>query len=280
MLPATTSSPVIVKYAQRVAHANSLLCVGLDCAFERIPERFRAHPHPQFELNRFIIEATHAYVAAYKPNMAFYEARGPEGLRDLGLTLDYLRKHHPDIVTISDAKRGDNKTTNQAYATAIFEHLGFDAVTLQPYMGRAVLEPFLARGDKGCIVLCRTSNPGDEELQELPVHDVATNTNKPLWRVVAERVRDHWNERGNCMLVVGATVPSILSEVRALVGDMPILAPGLGAQGADIERATRASVDSRGGGVFLSASRSVIFSEDPAHEARTLRDAINRYRNG
>ena len=280
MLPHTPGprSPVIAKYERRVSNANSLLCVGLDCAFERIPEGFRAHANPQFEFNRFIIEATHAYVAAYKPNMAFYEARGAQGLHELGMTLDYLRAQHPDIVTISDAKRGDNQTTNRGYASAIFDHFGFDAVTLQPYMGRAALEPFLTRADKGCIILCRTSNPGGAELQELTVYDAEHASGKPLWRVVAERVRDDWNDLGNCMLVVGANLPAILKEVRALVGDMPILAPGLGDQGADVELATRAGIDARRGGLFLSASRSVIFSAEPAREARTLRDAINRGR--
>ena len=270
-------SAILAKYARRVAASGSLLCVGLDCALERIPERFRGEPQPQLAFNRFIIEQTHSFVSAYKPNIAFYEARGADGLRELALTLDHLRTHHPDIVTICDAKRGDNRTTNQAYATAIFDQLGFDSVTLQPYMGRAVLEPFLARHDKGCIVLCRTSNPGDAELQELSVR-CEGGEHKPLWRVVAERVRDHWNERGNCMLVVGATVPAVLREVRALAPDLPILAPGIGEQGGDVELATRAGVDASGGGLFLSASRSVIFSADPAREACALRDAINSFR--
>jgi orotidine-5'-phosphate decarboxylase len=269
---------VIAKFERRVAAVDSLLCVGLDSAFERIPERFRSEAAPQFAFNRYIIEQTHAFASAFKPNIAFYEARGARGLADLQLTLDYLRERHPDIVTICDAKRGDNTTTNQAYAHAIFDQLGFDAVTLQPYMGRQVLEPFLERADKGCIILCRTSNPGDAELQELPVHDAVHGSDKPLWQVVAEKVRDDWNARGNCMLVVGATLPRVLGQVRLIVGDMPILAPGVGAQGADLELATQAAVDANGRGVFLSASRSVIFHEDPAGEARALRDAINRYR--
>jgi orotidine-5'-phosphate decarboxylase len=260
------------KYQRRVADAGSLLCVGLDCALERLPARFRDHATPQFAFNRHIIEQTHAYVSAYKPNIAFYEAAGQQGIHALQLTLDYLREHHPSILTICDAKRGDNANTNRGYATAIFDRLGFDAVTLQPYMGHEPLEPFFERADKGCIVLCRTSNPGAGEVQELTVGE------RPLWRVIAETARDHWNRRGNCWFVVGANLPNILAQVRALVGDMPILSPGLGDQGAEPEAATRAGIDARGGSLILSASRSVIFSEDPAQEARSLRDAIQRAR--
>lgn len=262
------------KYKRRVAASRSLLCVGLDCALDRIPARFLSHSAPQFEFNRYIIEQTHSYVSAYKPNMAFYEAQGAPGLQALQLTMDYLRSEHPDIVTICDAKRGDNRTSNQQYAIAVFDQLGFDAVTLQPYMGSAVLEPFLERADKANIILCRTSNPGDAELQELPVQDPRGGATKPLWRVVAEKVRDEWNTRGNCMLVVGATVPDILRQVRALAPELPILAPGVGAQGADLLSATRAGVAADGCGLFLSASRSVIYHEQPAEEARRTRDVI------
>jgi orotidine-5'-phosphate decarboxylase len=261
------------KYERRVAQVDSLLCVGLDSALARLPARFRELAQPQFEFNRFVIEQTHGFVSAYKPNLAFYEAAGPQGIHELQLTLDYLRQHHPDILTICDAKRGDNANSNRGYASAILDRLGFDAVTLQPYMGREALEPFLERDEKGCIVLCRTSNPGSAELQELLVGD------KPVWRVVAEKVRDHWNSRGNCGLVVGANLPKVLREVRAIIGDMPILAPGLGEQGADPGLAARSGVNARGSGLILSASRSVIFSEDPARDARELRDAIRRGRD-
>lgn len=264
------------KYRRRVTASGSLLCVGLDCALDRIPERFLKHSAPQFEFNRFIIEQTHTYCSAYKPNIAFYEAQGARGLQALELTMQYLGSEHPDIVTICDAKRGDNRTSNQQYAAAIFDHLGFDAVTLQPYMGSAVLEPFLEREDKACIVLCRTSNPGDAEVQELRVDDERGGGTKPLWSVVAEKVRDEWNARGNCMLVVGATLPEILRQVRALAPDLPILAPGVGAQGADLTAATRAGIAADGCGIFLSASRSVIYHEDPGGEARRTRDVIAR----
>ncbi len=263
---------MIEKFNRRVDAVNSLLCVGLDSALDKLPERFRTDPHPQFAFNKWIIEHTHEFAAAYKPNIAFYEARGADGLADLALTLDYLRADYPDIFTICDAKRGDNSTSNAGYVTEIFDHFGFDAVTLQPYMGRQTLQPFLSRADKGCIVLCRTSNPGDDEFQDLLIGG------KPLWQVVAVKVRDDWNANGNCMLVVGATRPDELRRVRALVGDMTLLVPGLGAQGGGVEEAVTAGINASGKGMILNASRSIIFAADPAAEARALRDEINRYR--
>ena len=146
---------------------GSLVCVGLDPEFERIPARFKDDEWPLFAFNRWIIEQTHAYAAAYKPNMAFYEARGTQGLRSLELTMEYLRQEHPEVFTICDAKRGDIGNTNRGYAVSIFDAMGFDAVTLHPYLGREALTPFLERRDKVSIVLCRTSNPGAGELQDL-----------------------------------------------------------------------------------------------------------------
>ncbi len=205
----------IEKYDRRADAVNSLLCVGLDSAIERLPERFRSAEQPQFAFNRWIIEQTHPYVSAYKPNIAFYEARGDQGLRDLKLTLDYLRANHPDILTICDAKRGDNSTSNAGYVSGIFDWLGFDAVTLQPYMGsKALAAVSPARAIRAASSSAAPRTPATSELQCLLVEG------KPLWQVVAERVRDQWNANGNCMLVVGATVPDELRQIRALVGDM------------------------------------------------------------
>jgi len=204
--------------------------------------------------------------------MAFYEARGEAGLAALAKTIDYLRAEFPDILTICDAKRADIGSTNQGYVEAIFDRLGFDAVTLNPYLGREALEPFLARADKGCILLCRTSNPGAGELQDLMVDG------KPLWQIVAERVRDHWNTRGNCMLVAGATYPGELRQIRAIAGDMPLLVPGIGAQGGDVEQTARAGQTPDGRGMIINSSRGIIFAADPAASARSLRDTINQYR--
>jgi orotidine-5'-phosphate decarboxylase len=265
-------SAVIDKYNRRVDQVDSLLCVGLDSDYARLPERFKADELPQFAFNRWVIDQTHAYASAYKPNIAFYEARGEAGLTALARTLDYLHAQHPDILTICDAKRADIGSTNQGYVEAIFDRLGFDAVTLNPYLGREALEPFLARADKGCILLCRTSNPGAGELQDLDING------KPLWQVVAERVRDDWNTRGNCMLVAGATYPGELRRIREIVGNMLLLVPGIGAQGGDVEQTVRAGQTSSGAGMIINSSRGIIFADDPAEVARRLRDSINRHR--
>lgn len=263
---------VIEKYNSRVDAIGSLLCVGLDSRLDRLPERFLQEAHPQFAFNRHIIQQTFAYTAAYKPNMAFYEARGAAGLTELALTVDYLREHHPYILTICDAKRADIGSTNEGYVTAILDELGFDAVTLNPYLGREALAPFLKRADKSCILLCRTSNPGAGEFQDLDVGG------KPLWHVVAEQIAGEWNANGNCMLVAGATYPAELAEIRALVGDMPLLVPGIGAQGGDVEKTVKAGLDSQGRGLIINSSRGIIFADDPGAEARDLRGAINQYR--
>jgi orotidine-5'-phosphate decarboxylase len=242
----------------------------LDSDATRIPASFG---DDVFAFNRWIIGETHPFVCAYKPNISFYEARGADGWNHLQRTMEYLHVNHPDILTICDAKRADNSTSNKGYVAAIFDQLGFDAVTLHPYMGHQSLAPFLERADKACIVLCCTSNPGDDELQNLLVNG------KPLWRIVAERVRDEWNANGNCMLVVGATHPEELAQVRQIVGDMPLLVPGVGAQGGDVNAAVRAGIDRTNGGLIINASRSIIYAENPAAAAKELRDTVNLARS-
>ena len=265
-------SAILAKYEARARSADSLLCVGLDSALERLPERFRNAELPQFAFNRWIIEQTYPYVAAYKPNVAFYEAQGEQGLASLAATARYLQEHHSDILTICDAKRGDIGSTNAGYVTAIFDTLGFDAVTLSPYLGREALAPFLAREDRASIILCRTSNPGAGEFQDLTVGGA------PLWRVVAERVSRDWNARGNCMLVAGATYPDELREIRAIVGEMTLLVPGVGAQGGDLDATLRAGLNRASLGLIINSSRGIIFASDPVAEARALRDQINTIR--
>jgi orotidine-5'-phosphate decarboxylase len=262
----------INKYDNRARTIHSLLCVGLDADYNHIPERFKNEEFPQFAFNQWIIEQTHEYTAAYKPNIAFYEAQGDQGIRELKLTMDYLQIDHPDIYTICDAKRADIGNTNTGYTTAIFDWLGFDSITLHPYLGSEALTPFLTREDKGCIILCRTSNPGAGELQDLLVDG------KPLWHVVAEKVRDDWNTNNNCMLVVGATYPDELRQIRQIMGDMTFLVPGIGAQGGDVEATLEAGLNSDGLGMIINSSRGIIFAENPAEAARDLRDAINQYR--
>lgn len=263
---------VIDKYNARVEQVDSLLCVGLDSQIERLPDVYLEMQYPQYGFNRYIIEQTHAYTAAYKPNMAFYEARGETGWRELQLTMDYLRDKHPDILTICDAKRADIGNTSEAYARAIFDELGFDAITLHPYLGRDALDPFLERADKGCIILCRTSNPGAGELQDLTVDG------QPLWQIVAEKVYSAWNTNGNCMLVVGATYPDEMRRIRAMVGDMTLLVPGIGIQGGNVAQTVAAGLNSTGKGLIINSSRGIIFAENPSGAARALRDGINEHR--
>jgi orotidine-5'-phosphate decarboxylase len=259
---------VLQKFERRARAAETLVCVGLDPEIGKLPERFLGLEYPLFAFNRWIIEQTVEFAAAYKPNMAFYEARGVIGLRELELTVEYLRENHPEVVTICDAKRGDIGNTNRGYVEAVFDQMGFDAVTLHPYLGRETLEPFLEREDKCSIVLCRTSNAGAGELQDLVVEG------RPLWEHVAAQVAGDWNVRGNCMLVVGATYSEEMQRIRAVAPELTFLVPGVGAQGGDVDAVVRAGLNSRGLGLMISSSRGIIYSDDPAAAARALRDEI------
>lgn len=260
---------------------GSLLCVGLDSDLERLPSFLRRKFAEQavLEFNRRIIDATKDLVCAYKLNLAFYEALGPRGLGMVKETVDYI----PDsVIVIADGKRGDIGNTSKAYAKVLFGGYGFDAVTVNPYLGLEALEPFFAHEDRGVFVLCRTSNPGAREFQDLD-HDGG-----PLyWRVAQAVARA--NERfGNLGLVVGATWPDELKKIRELVGEgMPILVPGIGAQAGDLEKAVKYGTNSRGELALITSSRGVIFAsegEDFAEAARaaaqTLREVIERHRRG
>ena len=268
----TIQNMIIDKYNKRADKVNSLVCVGLDSDFAKVPERFKKLENPQFEFNKWIIDQTAEFVACYKPNSAFYEARGDAGIRELKMTMEYLQKNYADIFTICDAKRGDIGNTNNGYAEEIFDWLGFDAVTLHPYMGKESLKPFLDRADKGCVILCRTSNPGAGEIQDLIVDG------KPVWQIAAKKVSDGWNYNRNCMLVVGATYPEEMKIIRSIVGDMALLVPGVGAQGGDVEATVKVGLNSDKKGMVINSSRGIIFAENPAEEAKKLRDEINKYR--
>ncbi len=232
---------------------DSLLCIGLDS-------------DTGFAFNKKIIDETHDLVCAYKPNSAFYEARGASGIVDLKKTFSYIQRTYPHVVTILDAKRGDIGNTNKGYVTYIFDYLGADAVTLHPYLGREALEPFLERKEKGSIILCRTSNPGASEFQE------------DLYQKVAQHVAKKWNTNNNCALVVGATYPTELAIVRRIVKDMPLLIPGIGAQGGDLEKTVESGRDTHGSGMIIAVSRDIIFADNPRKEAKRLRSKINVYR--
>lgn len=260
------------KYDARVDQSNSLLCIGLDSDIKYIPRQFRDDPFPQFAFNRWIIEETYQYVAAYKPNTAFYEARGDRGLAELKMTIDYLQERHPTILTICDARRGDVNPTNMGYVEAIFDWLGFDAVTIHPYPGKQAAQSFLDRTDKCSIILCRTSNPGGKELQDVEVNG------KPLWQIVAEKVYGEWNTNNNCMLMVAATYPPEIQQARALVGEMTLLAPGVGTQGGALKKVVEGGLNADGKGLIINSARSIIFSENPATSAKRLRDEINQHR--
>lgn len=260
------------KFSKRATKINSLVCVGLDPDLEKLPERFKSLPHPQFEFNKWIIGQTAEFAAAYKPNTAAYEARGGVGFQELQLTMDYLRENHSDIFTICDAKRADIGYTNELYAKAIFDNLGFDAITLHPYLGKEALKPFLDRPDKVSIILCRTSNPGAGELQDLEFNG------KKLWQIVAEKVSADWNYNHNCMMVAGATYPQELGEIRKIVGEMTLLVPGIGTQGGSVKEVMKVGLNSSKHGLVINSTKAIIFSENPGEEAKKLRDEINQYR--
>jgi orotidine-5'-phosphate decarboxylase len=258
---------------------DSLVCVGLDPEIERFPKHIGAGPSPIFQFNKAIIDATHDLVCAYKPQFAHYAAYEAED--QLERTIEYVHRTYPQVPVILDAKRGDIGSTAERYAIEAFERYGADAVTVNPYLGSDALEPFLRHADRGVIVLCRTSNKGGADLQDLEVGG------QRLFQVVAALAAQRWNAHGNCLLVVGATYPQELAQVRALVGDMPLLVPGVGAQGADVAQAVSAGQDARGTGLIISSSRAILYAsagEDFAQAARAatqaLRGEINRSRRG
>ncbi len=260
---------ILDKYNSRVDEINSLVCVGLDSEFEKLPEAYRGLEFPQFEFNKYIVEQTAQFTSSYKINIAFYEARGEQGLHELKLTVDWLCSNYPDIVTICDAKRADIGNTNKGYVAEIFDRLAFDAVTLHPYLGKEALAPFLDRSDKASIILCRTSNPGAGELQDLEI------AGKPLWQIVAEKVSETWNENNNCMLVVGATYPQEMQTIRQVAPELTFLVPGVGAQGGSVEEVVSAGLDNTGRGLMIHSARGIIFNSNPDQAARQLRDEIN-----
>ncbi|MBP9712406.1 MAG: orotidine-5'-phosphate decarboxylase [Sterolibacterium sp.] len=256
---------------------NSLVCVGLDPDIERLPAHLPKNAAGIFTFCREIIDATHDLVCAYKPQIAYFAAHQAEGA--LVELMAYLRQNYPMVPVILDSKRGDIGSTAEQYACEAFERYAADAVTINPYMGYDSAEPFLRHADKGVVVLCRTSNPGAADFQDMDVGG------RPLYEVVAERVAQKWNHHGNCMLVVGATWPAQMARVRALVGDMPFLVPGVGAQGGDVEKLVRAGCTPDGTGLVINSSRGILYASpgaDFAEAARAetcrLRDQVNAFR--
>lgn len=262
---------------------NSLICIGLDPEAARLPAHLRDQPDPILAFNRAIIAATADLVCAYKPNLAFYEALGPAGLTTLQETLRLIPAHIP---TIGDAKRGDTDNTARQYARALFETYGFDAITVNPYLGHDSLQPFLDYREKGILIVCRTSNPGARDLQDLLVgQEPEQPAPAPLYEYVARQALK-WNSAGNVGLVVGATYPEELRRIRQIAPDLPILIPGVGAQGGDLASAALHGADGAGERAIISISRAIIyagsgrdFAERATEAARALRDTANQARS-
>jgi orotidine-5'-phosphate decarboxylase len=273
-----------IKKLEQCWQKDNLVCVGLDPDFDQLPtivKNQRSVEEAMFTFNRDIIDVTYDLVCAFKPNAAFYEAQGDAGFRALIRTVSYIRETYAHIPIILDAKRADIGNTNLGYVQAAFDIIGVDAITVHPYLGKESLAPFLSHKEKGIIVLAKTSNLGAGEFQDLPVG----TSLEPLYHVVARHVANTWNTNGNCALVVGATYPEDLKKIRSIVGDMPILIPGIGSQGGEVAATVIAGKDSRGWGMIINSSRGIIFSSgenDFAGAARKatvqLREEINKYR--
>jgi orotidine-5'-phosphate decarboxylase len=284
-------------FAERLARAQqasgSLVCIGLDPDPAKLPQDLGGAPEvrsaperrgapdpfgnapPLYAFNRRIVDATAGIAAAYKPQIAFYSALGAED--QLVASIRYIRERAPTALVILDAKRGDIGNTAEAYAREAFDRYGADAVTVNPYMGEDSLRPFLARPDRGAILLCRTSNPGARDFQDLLVDGL------PLYRRVAQRAAGQWNAHGNLMLVVGATFPREMAELRQAHPEVSFLVPGIGAQGGDLDATLAAGLDAHGAGLLISASRSIIYAGGGAsgairEAAAELRTAIERGR--
>jgi len=260
---------------------NSLLCVGLDPDPAKFPEHLRGRDDAIFGFCADIVDATADLVCAFKPQIAYFAARRAED--QLEALIAHIHKNHPGIPVILDAKRGDIGSTAEQYAIEAFERYQADAVTVNPFMGSDSVSPFTDYRDKGVIILCRTSNAGGGDFQDLMVG--AKGGEARLYQHIARVVAEKWNGHGNCALVVGATVPAELADVRRIVGEMPLLVPGIGAQGGDIEATVKAGKSVAGTGLMINSARAVLYAssgEDYALAARKVakatRDAINLHR--
>lgn len=259
---------------------GKFVCVGLDSDIAKIPKHIEKHdPRDDVEelMVRFnfpIVKATHDLVCSFKPNIAFYQRHGNAGVRVLRRTIEFINMLAPEVPVILDTKDADIGNTNDGYVEMAFDYFKADAVTVNPYLGGESLKPFFDRKDKGVFVLCRTSNPSAGEMQDVIVNPEG-NHFLPYYLYVAQRVMK-WNTNSNCGLVVGATAPHQLQSVRELVDDMPILIPAIGEQEGDLEATVNAGKDSHGRGMIVSASRSIIFSDNPRRETQKLHDAITK----
>lgn len=267
------------KLKTTIKQNNSLLCIGLDTDTSKIPKLFLMRSNPAFEFNKNVIDSTADLVSCYKINIAFYAADGIKGLETLIQTIRYIHERYAGMPVILDAKRADIGNTSQEYVKEVFDVIGADAVTVNPYLGLDSLEPFLKRKDKGIIILCRTSNKGASDFQDLKVEG------EPLYIRVAQKVVE-WNKQyGNCLLVVGATWPEELKRIREVAKDMFFLVPGIGAQDGDLEKVLKFGLtEEKSGlapiksGLIIHSSRAIIYDNNPKQKAEELRSKINKYR--
>ncbi len=256
---------------------DSLVCVGLDPDLARLPAHLPRTIESIFEFNRAIVDATHDLVCAYKPQIAYFAAAAAE--EPLQRTIAYIKATYPQLPVILDAKRGDVGSTAEMYAAEAFTRYNADAVTVNPYLGFDSVEPFLRHKDRGVVLLCRTSNSGAGDIQDLEIDGT------PLYAHVASMIAGKWNAQHNCLLVVGATWPYQMAKIRALAGNMPFLVPGVGAQGGDVEQILKAGQTEDGTGLIISSSRAILyasngpdFAQAARRETLQLRQMINQFR--
>jgi orotidine-5'-phosphate decarboxylase len=266
-------TPFTERLKRRWSTAQSLLCVGLDPDPKRLPAHLRERKDGIYAFCAAIADATAQYACAFKPQIAYFAANAAED--QLQQLIRHLKQAHPDVPVVLDAKRGDIGATSELYAREVFERYDADAVTLQPYQGLDAIAPYLAYPGRGAFVLCRTSNSGGDALQNLDVGG------EKLYERVARLVSGAWNTTGQLGLVVGATYPAELARVRAIVGDMPLLVPGIGAQGGDVDATVNAGRTANGTGMLINSSRAILyassgedFAQAAANAARDTRDQI------
>lgn len=273
-----SSTPTFIESLRTAwQRTNSLLCVGLDPEPTKFPAHLENQPDAIFDFCREIVDATAPFASAFKPQIAYFAAHRAED--QLERLIAHIHLQHPGLPVILDAKRGDIGSTAEQYAREAFERYRADAVTVNPYMGFDSIEPYLEYEDKGVVVLCRTSNPGGSDLQFL-------ETGRPLYQVVADLAASQWNAKtGQLALVVGATFPREIEIVRGIVGDMPLLIPGIGAQGGDVAATVAAGRTADGAGMMINSSRAILyasrgddFADAAARTAERTRDAINAHR--
>lgn len=264
------------RLVEEIRRKRSFLCIGLDVDLDKVPQHVLDEQDPIFAFNKAVIDATHHLAVAYKPNLAFYEAYGLEGLKALGKTIDYLNKKYPEIFTIADAKRGDIGNTSGMYAKAFFEDLNFDSVTVAPYMGKDSVEPFLAYEDKHTILLALTSNAGAYDFQTEKI------AGEELYKKVL-KVSKTWVNGQNLMYVVGATKAEFLADIRSIVPESFLLVPGVGAQGGSLEEVCKFGMN-RNVGLLINSSRGILyasqgadFAEAAAQRAKDLQEQMSKF---